>query len=112
LQDTESLKSTFLSHFLNPYRQRKLDEKDERKANPKERWYQGPKQKKGGSTNEEKNKNKPLLMLRPKKNKIKEELLDLKRSIKKVKQQLGHVRSKKDAVRKRQSKLKKLLKDY
>ena len=37
--------------------------------NPKEKKYVGPKEKGGGTTNEQKNKSKPLTMLRPKKNK-------------------------------------------
>lgn len=49
-------------------------------------------------------------MLRPKKNKVKEELLHLKRSIKNVKQQLGHVRSNNHARKKKQAQFKKLLK--
>lgn len=99
-----------ISRFRKSKKARKLDEKDAKVGQTKEKWYKGPKQKTGGTTNEEKNKNKPLFMLRPKKNRIKDELLDLKRSIKNVKQQLGHVRSKKQAVRKRQAKFKNLLK--
>lgn len=41
---------------------------ERRKTEPKEKAYDGPKKKGGGSTNKEKLKNKNLIMLRPKKN--------------------------------------------
>lgn len=57
----------------------------------KEKFYQGPKPKAGGSkTNKEKLKNKPLMMLRPKKNK-QSKVEDVRHKIKNIKQQLGHM---------------------
>lgn len=41
---------------------------DENKEKMREKKYFGPKQKKGGKTNKEKERSKPLMMMRPKKN--------------------------------------------
>ena len=65
----------------------------------KEKKYNGPKEKKGGTTNEEKNKKKPLMMVRFKKHKQRNRVDSVKKKIKKIKVQLGHVRSGKQAKR-------------
>lgn len=67
---------------------------------PKEKAYNGPKKKGGGSTNKEKLKSKNLLMLRPKKNKERlksKQVMNLTNRITSIKNQLGHVRSGKQA---------------
>lgn len=72
----------------------------------KEKKYRGPKKKKGGTTNEEKLKRKPLMMLRFKKNRDRNNMIDsVKKKIKKIKVQLGHVRSGKQAARLRRKKM-------
>ena len=43
--------------------------KQQQENQVKEKRYNGPKPKGGGTTNEKKMKNKPLMMVRPKKNK-------------------------------------------
>jgi protein SDA1 len=65
----------------------------------KEKKHHGPKAKGGGTTNEEKNKKKPLMMVRFKKYKEKHRVDNVKKKIKKIKVQLGHVRSGKQAQR-------------
>lgn len=69
------------------------------KNQKKEKKYNGPKEKKGGTTNEEKNKHKPLMMVRFKQHKERNRVDSVKKKIKKIKLQLGHVRSGKQAKR-------------
>lgn len=71
----------------------------------REKKYHGPKPKKGGTTNEEKQKRKPLMMVRFKKYKEKNRVETVKRKIKKIKTQLGHVRSGKQAKRLKKKRL-------
>lgn len=71
----------------------------------KEKKYHGPKPKKGGTTNEEKNKKKPLMMVRFKRYKEKNRVENVKKKIKKIKVQLGHVRSGKQAKRLKKKRL-------
>ena len=62
----------------------------------KEKFYKGPKPKGVGSkTNKEKLKNKPLMMVRPKKNRNK--YAETKHNIKAMKLQLGHMGKRKGA---------------
>lgn len=63
----------------------------------KEQFKHKPKEKNGGTTNREKNKLKPLMMVRSKKNKIRKGEKQLKLRIKSLKNQLGKVRSGKEA---------------
>lgn len=73
----------------------------------KEKAYKGPKQKGGGTTNIQKLKKKPLMMVRPKKNKMQQNAIDsVKQKIKKIKNQLGHVRNAKEFKRKKEHKKK------
>jgi len=76
-----------------------MDRKELMLSQIKEKKYHGPKEKKGGTTNEEKNKKKPLMMVRFKRYKAKNRVENVKRKIKKIKVQLGHVRSGKEAKR-------------
>lgn len=71
----------------------------------KEKKYHGPKAKGGGTTNLEKNKKKPLMMVRFKKYKQKNRVESVKRKIKKLKVQIGHVRSGKEAARLKKKRL-------
>eukprot|EP00331_Platyophrya_macrostoma_P026581 CAMPEP_0176438470 /NCGR_PEP_ID=MMETSP0127-20121128/19305_1 /TAXON_ID=938130 /ORGANISM="Platyophrya macrostoma, Strain WH" /LENGTH=811 /DNA_ID=CAMNT_0017822431 /DNA_START=20 /DNA_END=2455 /DNA_ORIENTATION=+ len=88
---------------INTYRKSRSERKEElrEKLNlegkpVKEKFYQGPKKKeKGSKTNEEKLKNKPLMMLRPKKNRSK--FTTTKHNIKKMKLQLGHMDKKRSS---------------
>ena len=81
--------------YLN-FRERRLDEQENHTQKIKEKRYHGPKAKKGGSTNQEKKKNKPLMMLRPKKNLDNKQLTSLKQRIKSLKNKIGHVQSNTD----------------
>jgi len=54
-----------------------------------------------GIKNNEKQKNKALMMLRPKKNREKEQLTYMKNRIKQMKRQIGHVRNANEARSKR-----------
>lgn len=77
------------------------EEKEKEKVKEKKDWT--PKYKKNrkgpekGIKNYEKEKNKNLLMLRPKKNRQREDLKMLKSNINSMRRQLGHVRNKKEA---------------
>jgi hypothetical protein len=51
-----------------------------------------PKQKGGGTTDKEKLKNKPLMMLRPKKNKLRLREKQVKSKIKDLKNKLGRAK--------------------
>lgn len=63
----------------------------------KEKFKHKPKDKKGGTTNREKQRLKPIMMVRAKKNKIRSNEKQLKFKIKNLKNQLGKVRSGKQA---------------
>jgi protein SDA1 len=71
----------------------------------KDKFKHKPKDKTGGSTNREKNKLKPLMMVRAKKNKIRSNEKQLKTKIKHLKNQLGKVRSGKEAKKIRNKKV-------
>ena len=81
--------------------------KYDEKLNPKEKekWYQGPKAKKGGTTNEQKKKKKNYTMMLQKKIRTPNDMPLMKKSIRKLRKQLGHVRSKNDAKRKLQARV-------
>jgi len=88
-----------ISRFKKTKKLRKQDEEDQKNKTVKERRKHAPKKKGGGTTNQEKNKHKPLMMLRPKKNKDKNGLTSLKSRIKNLKNQIGHVQSGKEYKR-------------
>lgn len=89
-----------ITFFKKRGKEAKLEQKILLKNTIKEKKHHGPKEKKGGTTNQEKLKRKPLSMLRFKKNREKNRVVDtVKRKIKKIKIQLGHVRSGKQAAR-------------
>lgn len=71
----------------------------------KEKFKHKPKEKKGGTTNREKQHLKPLMMVRAKKNKIRSNEKQLKLRIKSLKSQLGKVRSGKQAKRMKNKKI-------
>lgn len=68
-----------------------------------------PKEKGGGTNDREKLKNKPLMMIRPKKNKLRMREKQVKTRIKDLKNQLGRVRSGLEAKKMKNKKLKKWL---
>lgn len=95
-----------IARFKMRKSQRKAKEREEAKVKEKRQWtpkYQlnrkGNVQK--GVKNDEKQKNKALMMLRPKKNREKEQLAYMKNKIKQMKRQIGHVRNPKEARSKR-----------
>jgi protein SDA1 len=71
----------------------------------KDQFKHTPKVKNGGTTNREKNKLKPLMMVRSKKNKIRKDEKQLKLRIKSLKNQLGKVRSGKEAKKRNNKKV-------
>ncbi|CAK60340.1 unnamed protein product (macronuclear) [Paramecium tetraurelia] len=95
------------------YRKTKSEQKHEKleelKNGTKEKWYQGPNKKKSefaSTSNKEKQKNKPLQMMRAKKVEQKNKESRIKSKIKDLKNKLGHVRSGKQAQRLKKQKLK------
>jgi protein SDA1 len=89
-----------LGYFKRTKTQRRAIEKELNKNKIKEKKYHGPKKKGGGSTNLEKNKHKPLMMLRPKKNREKNQLKSVRKRIKSLKDKIGHVRNGKEFKKK------------
>jgi len=82
-----------IGKFRKTKSETKRELKDAKRNAPKEKRYSGPKPKKGGTNDKEKQKRKPLLMLRPKKNFDRKRLSSVKSRIKEIKNKLGHVRS-------------------
>lgn len=74
----------------------------------KQKFKHKPKQKKGGTTNRQKQRLKPLMMVRAKKNKIRKNQKQLKLRIKNLKNQLGKVRSGKEAKKLKNKVIKKV----
>ena len=75
---------------INTYRKRFNEKKDQLKNEEKEVYHHQRKQKIGGQTNKEKLKNKPLMMIIPKKRREgKDKLVSMNKKIKHLKVQLG-----------------------
>jgi protein SDA1 len=75
---------------INTYRKRFNEKKDQLKNEEKEKYEHQRKKKTGGETNKEKLKNKPLMMIIPKKRKqVQEKLISMNKKIKNLKVQLG-----------------------
>ena len=75
---------------INTYRKKFNEKKDQLKNQEKEEYSHQRKQKGGGKTNKEKLKNKPLMMIIPKKRKqVQEKLTSMNKKIKNLKVQLG-----------------------
>ncbi|CAD8139034.1 unnamed protein product [Paramecium pentaurelia] len=98
---------------LMRYRKTKSEQKHEKleelKNGTKEKWYQGPNKKKSefaSTSNKEKQKNKPLQMMRAKRVEQKNKESRIKSKIKDLKNKLGHVRSGKQAQRLKKQKIK------
>lgn len=83
---------------LKADKKRVKEEKDKFKHKPKDKTG-------GGTTNKEKQRLKPLMMVRFKKNKIRSNEKQLKTKIKHLKNQLGKVRSGKEAKKLRNKKV-------
>jgi protein SDA1 len=75
---------------INTYRKKFNEKKELLKNQEKEKYEHQRKQKGGGLTNKEKLKNKPLMMIIPKKRRqVKDKLVSMNKKIKNLKQQLG-----------------------
>lgn len=77
-----NIKILTISYSYFHFRERKIEELENK--GPREKWYHYNKKKKGGSTNTEKQKHKPLFMLRPKKNKVAKDISAVKGNMKKL----------------------------
>lgn len=81
--------------FVNPdqlqtYRKKFNEKKDDLKNQEKEKYVHNRKDKAGGLTNKQKQKNKPMMMVIPKKRKqVQDKLISMNKKIKNIKQQLG-----------------------
>jgi protein SDA1 len=75
---------------LQTYRKKFNEKKEMLKNQEKEQYVHNRKQKSGGLTNKEKEKNKPMMMVIPKKRKqVQAKLISMNKKIKNIKQQLG-----------------------
>jgi protein SDA1 len=75
---------------INTYRKKFNEKKELLKNQEKEKYEHQRKQKGGGQTNKEKLKNKPLMMVIPKKRRqVQDKLVSMNKKIKNLKQQLG-----------------------
>ena len=89
-EDEENAHGFVDPEALQTYRKRFTEKKEMLKNQEKEKYVHNRKEKVGGQTNKEKLKNKPMMMVIPKKRKqVQDKLISMNKKIKNIKQQLG-----------------------
>lgn len=92
-EDEENVHGFLDPSKLEQFKKTRRERIDELKNEEKEKYVRNQKEKKGGKTNKEKMKNKPLMMVLPKKrheSKVnRSKLISMNKKIKNIKQQLG-----------------------